>query len=417
MNAKDKFRELREMVQREIKTGNHRRMQELLVEAIADRRERDVIDIIAGVEVESGWSEACKFLLQVENSSYTSPIGIKAFKASLEPLKFREVVFYVFYSSGFEPIDIPTRKMVKNVRSCESLSSACKAFRALAIEKARKQFDKGDTLFFDFTKFGGLDDELLNSIRKIRNANLPRVDLTNVSDQIDITRFWYSEICRRHFIERGIKGTQISGKELSDVLYVIQQRCEIPPLNGNRNVNENSSHPCPNNEAYHELHKALIDQNIDVIASLGSRHAVPVLNSITNRKLMNYRKREESGEYREFIKSLHPHIVVRSDDSVEIFQKLVEGNAPRILTPVIATLSNFYNTSSASAIASVLGRITNPTIVENCLQAIRNLYMKCPEVLPKMRHILTEGCHNSRKLSNLVNEFSKRGPGWYYKYY
>lgn len=417
MNSEDRFHELREMIQREIEVGHFRKMKELLVRAIADRREKDTMDILAGIEIESDWSTACDLLLEVEDATYVCPIGIENPVTELEPLKYREVIFSIFYSSGLEPVDIPTKKMINEVRACESMSSACNKFSSISMETARKQFDSGDTLFFNPMSFAELDGGFLNRLHSTRQANLIRINSLDPNSPLDITPLWSDEICRRHLIDLGITGRFISDEDFSDVLSVIQQVSKGPPDSETIGLSEEFQLSSPSNKKYHQLHEALIDQNIADINALGSKHAVSVLKNVTESNLLTYRTEETSRRYREFLDSINSHVIVRSNDSIVVFQKIIEEDFPRILTPVITALSNFYDESSASVIASILCRTISPTILEHCVRSIKNLYTKCPEVLPQVKSMLNEDCHNHQKLEKLVKEFSKRESEWYYKYY
>ncbi|MBS3793535.1 MAG: hypothetical protein KGY80_01425 [Candidatus Thorarchaeota archaeon] len=144
-----------------------------------------------------------------------------------------------------------------------------------------------------------------------------------VSGSFDIIPLWYAEIYRRQLVDLGITGRFISNEDFSDVLSVIRQISRGYPDIETDYLSEESGLSRRSNKKYHPLHEALIDQNIATLNALGNQLAIPVeKKNATNVGLLAYRKEETSRRYREFIESVNSDVIVRSNDSIIVHQKI-----------------------------------------------------------------------------------------------
>ena len=124
----------------------------MITNAIGDRRYRDLVDTIATIESEDGWSTALEFLMKAQNKKYSSPIAIGQDKTNLEELKYREMVFELLSCSGLEPVTTDTTELLKELGTESSLVDASRALVLRLEELTAEQIQTGDTLFFDFSE-------------------------------------------------------------------------------------------------------------------------------------------------------------------------------------------------------------------------------------------------------------------------
>ena len=70
-NSRDKlFKAVRERIK---ESDEHDRIQ-IITNAIGDRRYRDLVDLIARIESDDGWSTALEFLMKAQDQKYSSPL-------------------------------------------------------------------------------------------------------------------------------------------------------------------------------------------------------------------------------------------------------------------------------------------------------------------------------------------------------
>ena len=136
-----------------VRLSEEQQRVQMIADAIGERRERDLLDVLSSIEQDRGWPETVKHLLKAQNFSYTLPIGTGPLKTKVEALKYREIIFSVLGCRGLEPIPIDTEQLLTRMKDECSMVDASVSLRGFIESIARDQIKSGDTLFFDSNDF------------------------------------------------------------------------------------------------------------------------------------------------------------------------------------------------------------------------------------------------------------------------
>lgn len=377
-----------------------------LADAIGERRERDLLDIVATLEHESDWSTALRYIMDVADREYSVPASFGKAQTRIEPLKYREMVFALLSSSGLEPVEPTTASLLQMLESYSSLAEASQAFLTHLNELAMKQIESGDALFFDLSNhpLQG-SNEMIKLLESLRVKQIRSSILKRENGNVDITPLWFSEYGRTALAELGIKGQTTSNDQIDLVLSVIQVS---PTIKRSIKIAEESetpkvSHVEPSNEAYKRLHLDIIDQNLDGLIMHGSIQSIPTLSIMLDTIVSKYMSSESSGDYRQLLQCINSHVAVRDLNSILVLERLLKTRNNRIISPAITALGNFYHESSALAIAELLCSQKDDSITELAIPALANIMSKCPEVIPAIKGTLDSDCKNKKPLRQLLD--------------
>jgi len=378
-------------------------------DAIGERRSRDLLDIVATMESDEGWHVAVQYLIMAADAEYVTPASFGKIRTQVEPIKYREMVFDLLSASGLEPVKSDTVTLLRRLEKEESLATASQSFVAQAQELCLKQIGEGDTLFFDFLAFPTqISEELAAQIESARLKEVTDLILRRHEDTIDVTSLWHSEYGRKALSELGVK-TSATEDEFNMVLSVIQVS---PTIKRGIQVFDDEStslqeNPTPSNSLYANLLQSMIKQDLDGLCTLASRHSVPTLIAMLEDSVGQYQESLSSENYRYMLECMNTHVAVRTLDSIMAFQKLVKLDDPRIVTPAINALGNFYNESSVLTLAETLCRRRDEWVVRSVLDALDNVFTKCPEAEPAIRRTLESDCVHSTPLKHFLRRVSK----------
>lgn len=409
-NSRDR---LLRVVRERIKESDEQDQILMIANAIGDRRYRDLVDTIAHIEGEDGWSTALEFLMKAQNQKYSSPLTIGQDKTNLEELKYREMVFELLSSNGLEPITTDTTKLLKELDDESSLVDASRVLVLRLEELAIEQIQTGDTLFFDFSENVSISQETVNLINQVRSENTHGISLEQSENLINIEPLWYSEYGRLALSTLGIKGNVVDSDILDSVLSVIQ----IPTTIKTRIVDvpsftEMDTWSSPSNSVYRKLHTHLIHHEVNELGLLASRHSVPLLNNLLDEASSAYKDSSTAG-YKEILDYINAHISVRNVESVLVLEKSSQMKNTRIATTAILAIGNFYHESSAATLVKLLCARKNDEIEKVVIKAIENVYKKCPEADHVIADSLDTECRNRGKLIKLYRRLSKEKPLYY----
>lgn len=409
-NSRDR---LLRVVRERIKESDEQDQILMIANAIGDRRYRDLVDTIAHIEGEDGWSTALEFLMKAQNQKYSSPLTIGQDKTNLEELKYREMVFELLSSNGLEPITTDTTKLLKELDDESSLVDASRVLVLRLEELAIEQIQTGDTLFFDFSENVSISQETVNLINQVRSENTHGISLEQSENLINIEPLWYSEYGRLALSTLGIKGNVVDSDILDSVLSVIQ----IPTTIKTRIVDvpsftEMDTWSSPSNSVYRKLHIHLIHHEVNELGLLASRHSVPLLNNLLDEASSAYKDSSTAG-YKEILDYINAHISVRNVESVLVLEKSSQMKNTRIATTAILAIGNFYHESSAATLVKLLCARKNDEIEKVVIKAIENVYKKCPEADHVIADSLDTECRNRGKLIKLYRRLSKEKPLYY----
>lgn len=409
-NSRDR---LLRVVRERIKESDEQDQILMIANAIGDRRYRDLVDTIAHIEGEDGWSTALEFLMKAQNQKYSSPLTIGQDKTNLEELKYREMVFELLSCNGLEPITTDTTKLLKELDDESSLVDASRVLVLRLEELAIEQIQTGDTLFFDFSENVSISQETVNLINQVRSENTHGISLEQSENLINIEPLWYSEYGRLALSTLGIKGNVVDSDILDSVLSVIQ----IPTTIKTRIVDvpsftEMDTWSSPSNSVYRKLHIHLIHHEVNELGLLASRHSVPLLNNLLDEASSAYKDSSTAG-YKEILDYINAHISVRNVESVLVLEKSSQMKNTRIATTAILAIGNFYHESSAATLVKLLCARKNDEIEKVVIKAIENVYKKCPEADHVIADSLDTECRNRGKLIKLYRRLSKEKPLYY----
>jgi hypothetical protein len=378
-------------------------------DAIGERRSRDLLDTVATVESDEGWDVAVQYLIMAADAEYVTPASFGKIRTRVEPIKYREMVFDLLSASGFEPVKPDTVSLLRRLEKEESLVTASQSFTRHIQELSLKQINEGDTLFFDFPAFPTqISEELASKIESARLKEMTDLRLRKHEARIDVTPLWHSEYGRKALSELGVQ-TSVTEDQLDMVLSVIQVS---PTIKRGIQFSDDESpspqeSPTPSNSLYASLLQSMIKQDLESLCSLASRHSVPNLTAMLESSVGVYQESLSSENYRHMLECMNTHVAVRTLDSIMAFQKLVKLDNPRIVTPAINALGNFYNESSVLTLTETLCRRKDEWVVRSVLDALDNVFSKCPEAEPAIRRTLESDCVNSAPLKHFLRRVSK----------
>ncbi len=388
----------------------------MITNSIGDRRYRDLVDTIATIEGDEGWSTALEFLMKAQNKKYSSPIAIGQEKTDLEELKYREMVFELLSCSGLEPVIADTTELLKELDNESSLVDASRVLFLRLEESAVEQIQTGDALFFDFSNNVSISQETIDILNQVRSENIQRISLEQNENQVNIEPLWYSEYGRLALSTLGIKGNIVNADVLDSVLSVIQ----VPTTIKTRIIDvlsftdsEEYTRSRPSNTAYRKLHSHLIHHEVSELSLLASRHSVPLLNTILDEASSAYEDASSTVGYKDILDYISAHISVRDVESVLVLEKSSQMKNTRIATTAILAIGNFYHESAATTLVKLLCTQKNDEKVKVTTKAIENVYKKCPEADRVIIDSLDTECRNHGKLKKLHRRLSKERPLYY----
>ncbi len=407
--AKDKDREsILLAVKERVKQSEELQLTQMLVNAIGERRYRDLKDLISQIEQDCGWSGALKHLFKARELPYILPIGVGPSKTLIEDLKYRETVFTILECNGFEPIPVTTEEILSRLENEDSLIDASKSFHIECELLATKQIESGDTLFFDQTNLdSSISIDVVNLLEKIQHEEITNLVLEKHSDRINILPLWYCEKGRQTLSQLGIKGTKIDSETFDIVISVIHQNI---PITGT--TMKPITHP--SNSLYETQLTSTINHDIESMCSLASKYSYHPLKSILEESLDHYEKHSSSTTFRNVLACVNAHIRVRTSESISLLEELAHSKDTRIATTTITALGNFYNESAASALVSLLCETKNREIENTTIRAIKNVSERCFETKYVVRNAIeSTGCTNIGRLKRLFKEIWKEKEKYY----
>jgi len=407
--AKDKDREsILLAVKERVKQSEELQLTQMIVDAIGERRYRDLKDLISQIEQDRGWSEALKHFSKARELPYILPIGAGPSKTLIEDLKYRETVFTLLECNGFEPIPVTTEEILSRLENEDSLIDASKSFHTECELLAVKQIESGDTLFFDQAHLdSSISIDVVDLLEKIQHEEIANLSLEKHGDKINILPLWYCEKGRQTLSQLGIKGTKIDSETYDIVISVIHQN--IP-------ITETTMKPIthPSNLLYRTLLTSTINHDIDSMCSLSSKYSYHPLKSILEESLDHYEKNSSSTNFRKVLACVNAHIRVRTSESILLLEELAHSKDTRIATTTITALGNFYNESAASALVDLLCETKNREIENTTIRAIKNVSKRCFETKYVVRNVIeSTACTNIGRLKRLYKETWKEKEKYY----
>ena len=388
-----------------------------LTNTIGDRRHRDFLDTVAYLEHTEGWLPTVNLLKRTSNSRYNTPIGVASPATQIEPLKYREMIFSLLSCKGFEPVNITTTKILETISETENLIDAQRKILQVVKKAASNQIQKGDSLFFSIDEFDMYGHEILRQdIEKVTMKKLDEMTFLHRDDEYDIEPLWYTDFGMTTLSTLGIKGTWLSREQIDTVLSVIQiSNHTKTKLNSAFDSKQNTSSKVtpPSHKDYRLLIRSIINQNLDLLMQLGSRHAITILNPLLNDTISFYNKNRSSTTYASILSLIRAHIRVRSNNSLPYLNQLIDTDDPRLVTPAITAIGNYYCQNSAAILVERICSHKKKQVVELMLTALENIYERLPEVEVIIGNAIDSRCRNRGRLKRLQRKYSNKEADYY----
>jgi hypothetical protein len=382
---------------------------QMIADAIGERRDRDLLDLLSQIEQERSWAEAVEHLTKAQDSDYALPIGTGSSKTKVEPLKFREMLFLTFSCNGLEPVSISTIELLNQMKEESSLVDATITARHHIESMTKEQVESGDVLFFSANEYGAqISDNVSQLIEDVKQETFQDFLLEKRDNQVDITPLWQHESSRLLLSELGVKGQIVDLKQLNEVLPVIQ--LPVSMINVNQFRSFESKPRYPSNVEYHNLHRFIINHDTEGLCHLSSRHALPTIRFLLEEVLNLYAEEPLSDRYRQVLNLINAHVRIRTEDSIQLLESLTALKDIRIISVAITALGNFYNQSAAAALVELLCRSRNREIVKTTTGAILNVAKRCPETYSViMTNLESSNCKQRGRLKQILRELKKQG--------
>jgi hypothetical protein len=391
-----------------IRQSEERECAQILADAIGERRDRDLLDLLSWIEQERGWPETLKHLIKAQDFSYSLPIGAGPNRTKVENLKFREMLFSAFGCRGLESIATSTEELLTFIKDEQSLIDASYSLRNHIESIARNQIESGDTLFFNSNDLDiQVSKDIIRLIEQMRYEEIQEIILERKAGRINIAPLWQCETSRQILAEYGIKGYIIDSSQLGEVLSVIQFPVTINDVNQYSGSHKKSEYP--SNILYRNLHNYIINQDDEGLSALSSKHSFYTLKFMIEEALDTYSKDPSSENYRRVLHLIQIQVRVRALESVQLLEGLAYLKNVRISTVAITALGNYYYESAVSALIELLCTSKSREIVRTTTRAILNIGKRCPETASAITVALdSSNCMHKGRLQRLWRELRKK---------
>ncbi|MBE0527135.1 MAG: hypothetical protein IH631_09345, partial [Candidatus Thorarchaeota archaeon] len=182
--AEDKDRKsVLRVVKERVKQSEELQLTQMIVDAIGERRNRDLSDLLSQIEQDQGWSVALKHLSQARKLPYTLPIGAGPQKTLIEDLKYRETIFTVLDCNGFEPIPLTIEEILSRLENEDYLVDASQSFRIECESMTIKQIESGDSLFFNSANAdSSISVDMIEFLERVQSDEISNLSLNKHSN-------------------------------------------------------------------------------------------------------------------------------------------------------------------------------------------------------------------------------------------
>ena len=395
LDDKTPFERIMKASKKKIQEDEERLVIQEIAEAIGERRVRDLADCISNVESNSGWTSVVEYLSKASRSKYSIPVGLDSINTTVEPLKFREVLFDLFGCTGLDPIEEDTEALLARILDSKSFIDAQKSFRLTVESAARESVSNGSAVFFDIEFFqSNVSDDTKRMIQQAHIHAIQNLELSSHNDAICITPLWYTEYGRLALSELEIKTDRITRNEFDMVLSVLQVSKGVKKKLSSSIDNGNDSFHSSElpNKLYDELLRGIIEFDFNHLQRLGSRHTCSILNYALREYVDDYRITGTSNSYRNLLRVLRNHIAIRWVDSVIPISELTELADDRIVNDAIRILGNFYYEPTITSLLEIFCKSEKQKVRQLALSTIFHLKSRCLETKGIVLKMLNQDC-------------------------
>lgn len=409
----DKDREsILKAVKERVKQSEELQLTQMIVDAIGERRYRDLGDLVSQIEQDRGWNATIKHIAAARGFSYTLPIGAGPNKVQVEDLKYREMLFTLLSCNGYEPINLSTEEILSRLVKAESLIHASQFLQAECESLVRNQIESGDCLFFnsEYTT-NSISKDIADLLEQSQQEAFTNLVLEKHKDTINVLPLWYNEKGRQALSQLGIKGYEIDFETFDIVISVLHQNL---PITESQKVNPTRTLVHPSNSLYETLLLSIINHEIENLSEMSSVQSYPTLEFILKDALDQYEKQPSSDNFRIFLSYVNIHVRVRTSESIILLEELAHSKDTRIATTAITALGNFYNESAASALVDLLCTTRNREIIDTTVRAIKNVSNSCFETKYILKTAIeSETCTNLGQAKRLYKEVRMEKDDYY----
>ncbi len=412
--VKDKDREsILQAVKERVKQSEELQLTQMIVDAIGERRTRDLGDLLSQIEQDRGWSVTINHLSRARKLPYILPIGAGPHKVLIEDLKYRETLFTILDCNGFEPISLTIEELLSRLENKDSLIDASQSFHAECESMTIKQIESGNTLFFDpASPDSSISVSTAELLERTQRDEIASLTLRKHGNLINILPLWYCEKGRQVLSQLGVRGAEIDSESFDVVISVIQK--EIPTTESIEIQVKEESLTHPSNPHYQKLLISIIDHEIETLSLQSSKYSYPTLKFMLESILDQYEDSQSSSAFRNVLSCVNAHVRVRTPESIMLLENLTHSKDNRIATTVVTALGNFYNEVSASALVDLLCTTKNNEVVNTTIRAIKNVSKRCFETKYIVKNATeSPSCVNTGRLKRLYKEIWKEKDDYY----
>jgi hypothetical protein len=191
------------------------------------------------------------------------------------------------------------------------------------------------------------------------------------------------------------------------VLSVLQvspsSKLKLKPVDGNSSEVSDSL-TAPSNQLYSQLHQSIKTHDTESLVNLGSRHSFSILDYLMREALDKYKVNSDSDTYRSLLFSIRNHVAIRTAESIPLLNECALQSDPRIVTPSVLALGNFYDESSVSTLMNIICSKKSLEVRNSCISAIDNLRQRCPEAQAIVKRALSLDCRYATELRRYYKE-------------
>jgi len=388
-----------------------------IVQSIGDRRCEDFQDILVTLDQTVGWNSTVNYLKKSLDAHYSYPIGIDAPKKKIEPIKYREVLFEVLGCKGLEPTNISTQDILGFLESKTSFTDSANSLLEYILPVLRDQITNHDTFFLDVTESSLIiPKEMHIQIEHIRKEELIGAAVLLDNQIVSVEGLWHSEYGLHALSKLDLTKLLIDEQEMEMVLSVIPVSDTIKNQIISKSAKAIHKIKNPHHPLYHNLLTSMIAGDISNLRDLGSRHAVSYFSILLECILDEYNADQTAEKFRLLVKHIDNLVSIRSLKSIILLQSIINTDNPRIVTPSISALGNFYHIASVETLIELICNKRNKEIVNAAIEAIENIHKRNPQFEYAIKDYLQLNCTNYAQLKKLYRKLAKKSnTEMYYK--
>ena len=241
----------------------------------------------------------------------------------------------------------------------------------------------------------------------LQRKEIDNLKITQQGNTVFVSPLWITEYGRKALSDLGVNGNTITKNEYDMVLSVLHVspaiKANLQPVEGE--ITESTKpYDIPSNHLYNHLLQSIVTQDIQNLVNLGSRHSFSVLNYSMRKAIDQYKANDDSNSYRILLAAIRNHVAIRNPESIRLLNEGALESDPRLVTPSILALGNFYDETAVSILINIICSKKSPEVRKSCISSIENLRQRCPETQAVVKNALSLECRYATELRRYYKE-------------